>query len=67
MRLLKQPTEIYKMMTLEQVQERLKPMNLRVVSVQANIKYALLWKTVNQKMRVNYDVVRKLSDYLEQL
>ena len=54
-------------MTLEQVQERLKPMNLRVVSVEANIKYALLWKTVNQKMRVNYDVVRKLSDYLEQL
>ena len=67
MRLLKQPTEIYKMMTLEQVQERLKPMNLRVVSVEANIKYALLWKTVNQKMRVNYDVVRKLSDYLESL
>jgi hypothetical protein len=56
-----------KMMTLEQVQERLKPMNLRVVSSVTGIKYGLLWKTVNQKMRVNYDVVKKLSDYLEAL
>lgn len=55
------------MMTLEQVQERLKPMNLRVVSNESGIKYGLLWKTVNQKMRVNYDVVKKLSDYLESL
>jgi hypothetical protein len=55
------------MMTLEQVQERLKPMNLRVVSTLTGIKYGLLWKTVNQKMRVNYDVVKKLSDYLESL
>jgi hypothetical protein len=53
------------MMTLEQVQERLKPMNLRVVSSETGIKYGLLWKTVNQKMRVNYDVVKRLSDYLE--
>jgi hypothetical protein len=59
--------EDLKMMTLEQVQERLKPMNLRVVSSVTGIKYGLLWKTVNQKMRVNYDVVKRLSDYLEAL
>jgi hypothetical protein len=53
------------MLTLEQVQERLKPMNLRVVSNESGIKYGLLWKTVNQKMRVNYEVVKRLSDYLE--
>lgn len=53
------------MMTLEQVQQRLKPMNLRVVSSETGLKYGLLWKTVNHKMRVQYDVVKKLSDYLE--
>ena len=55
------------MMTLEQVQQRLKPMNLRVVSSETGIKYGILWRTVNQKTRIAYDVVKKLSDYLEQL
>ena len=56
-----------KMMTLEQVQLRLKPMNLRVVSSETGITYGILWRTVNQKTRIAYDVVKKLSDYLEQL
>lgn len=55
------------MMTLEHVQLRLKPMNLRVVSTDTGIKYSILWRTVNQKTRVAYDVVKKLSDYIEAL
>ena len=55
------------MMTLEQVQLRLKPMNLRVVSSETGITYGILWRTVNQKTRVAYDVVKKLSDYIEAL
>ena len=54
-------------MTLEQVQLRLKPMNLRVVSTDTGIKYGILWRTVNKKTRIAYDVVKKLSDYLERL
>lgn len=59
--------EKIKMMTLEQVQLRLKPMNLRVVSHETGIKYSILWRTVNQKTRIAYDVVKKLSDYIEAL
>jgi DNA-directed RNA polymerase specialized sigma54-like protein len=67
MRLLLNPIGKIKMMTLEQVQQSLKPMNLRAVSHDTGIKYSILWRTVNQKTRVAYEVVKKLSDYLEQL
>jgi hypothetical protein len=56
------------MMTLEQIQERMKVMNLRVVSSQTGIKYSRLWMTLNgRKRNVNYDDVVRLSNYLESL
>ena len=53
------------MMTLDEIKQRLKPMNLRAISSDTGIKYAILWRTINQKTRVAYDVVKILSDYLE--
>ena len=55
------------MMTLEQVQEKMKLMNLRVASNVTGIKYSILWRTINHKQKASYDVVKKLSDYLESL
>ena len=55
------------MMTLEQIQERMKAMNLRVVSNETGIKYSILWRTISHKQRASYDVVKRLSGYLEGL
>jgi hypothetical protein len=56
------------MLTLEQIKERMKPMNLIAVSNMTGIKYNRLWMTLNgRKRNVNYEDVVKLSDYLESL
>jgi hypothetical protein len=58
--------ENLEMLTLEQIKERMIPMNLRVVSSATGISYNRLWMTLNgRKRNVNYDDVVKLSDYLE--
>ena len=56
------------MLTIEQVREKLKPMNLKHVSRDANMEYMQIWKLLNNKYAsVPYDVVKQLSDYLESL
>ena len=58
---------IKKIMTLETIKERLKSMNLRVVSHDVGIEYMRLWQTVKGNRNAYYEDVKKLSDYLESL
>lgn len=54
------------MYTLEEVKEKLKFYNLKAVSSETGIPYMTLWRAVRRDLPVNYEVVKKLSDFLTQ-
>lgn len=53
------------MLTLDDVKTRLKPYNLRAVADDIGISYPVLWRAIRKNKPVKYDVVKMLSDYLE--
>jgi hypothetical protein len=54
------------MMTLEQIQEALKDRKLVAVAEATGLAYNTVWRvTAGKAPSVSYDVVKKLSDYLE--
>lgn len=56
------------MLTIEEIIKKLEPMNLTKVAQEIEVPYGLLWRVVNQKMtHTSYEVVKKLSDYIESL
>jgi hypothetical protein len=56
------------MMTLEQVIQRLAPMNLATVARETNLSYITVWKIASARHKnVPYAAVKAISDYLESL
>ena len=54
------------MMTLEQVKEALRDRRLRVVAEETGLSYDTVWRVSSDNtQRVSYDVIKRLSDYLE--
>lgn len=53
------------MFTLDEVRMKLKPYNLRAVSQETGIAYPTLWRAVRKNKPVNYELVKKLSDFLQ--
>jgi hypothetical protein len=55
------------MMILEEVIEKLKPMNLSTIARETKLPYITVWKIANNayKSVVPYDAVKIISDYLE--
>lgn len=56
------------MLTLEEVQKKLEPMNLKEVSRGSGVEYMQVWKiSTGRYIAVPYEAVKALSDYLESL
>jgi hypothetical protein len=56
------------MMTLEEVIQRLAPMNLAKVAKETNLPYVTVWKISSSRHKnVPYSAVKAISDYLESL
>jgi len=56
------------MLTLEQILQKLQPMNLMEVSRATGLPYMSIWKLCNERYQEPpYSAVKKLSDYLESL
>ena len=56
------------MMILEEVIEKLKPMNLSVIARETKLPYITVWKIANARHKnVPYEAVKTISDYLESL
>lgn len=53
------------MLTIEEIQERLKDMNLKAVSYHSKVAYAVVIKIKNGGEKCRYSSVKKVSDYLE--
>lgn len=54
------------MMTLEQVRAALFDRRLKTVAEQTGLSYDTIWRVrAGEDKRVSYDVVKRLSDYLE--
>lgn len=53
-----------KMLTLDEIKQRLKPYNLRALSQEVGIEYNVLWRAIRTNKTVKYEVVKTLSDYL---
>lgn len=54
------------MLTLEQVREALKDRVLLAVSKKTDLSYDTVWRIANNRDKsVSYEVVKRLSDYLE--
>jgi hypothetical protein len=54
------------MMTLEQIREKLKDRKLMAVSESTGLAYNTVWRvSAGKTTSVSYDVVKRLSDYLE--
>lgn len=55
------------MMTIEKVREALQDRTLTKVAESCGLAYDTVWRVANDRAKsVSYDVVRRLSDYLEQ-
>ena len=52
------------MLTLEQVKEQLGTHNLRAVARKVDLPYMQVWRAMRKDTPVNYQVVKKLSDFL---
>jgi len=53
------------MMTLEQVKDALHDRKLRVVAEETGLSYDTVWRvSTGNNVRVSYDVIKRLSDYL---
>lgn len=56
------------MLTLEEIQIKLKPMKLTYVAREIGVEYPLLWKIANNRMlNPPYDVVLKIIKFLESI
>lgn len=55
------------MMTLEEVKERLKPMNLQYVARETGIHGNVLYRICKGQRNPSYATVKKISDWLEDL
>lgn len=53
------------MLTLDQIQDRLKHSNLKAVAEAAGIHYNTLYKLMNEDCDPAYSTIKKLSDYLQ--
>lgn len=54
------------MLTLEQVREALQDRVLLTVSKKTDLSYDTVWRIANNRDKsVSYEVVKRLSDYLE--
>lgn len=54
------------MLTLEQVREALQDRVLLAVSKKTDLSYDTVWRIANNRDKsVSYEVVKRLSDYLE--
>lgn len=53
------------MLTIEQIQEKLKDMNLKAVSYHSSVSYGTVVKISKGAKNCNYSSVKKVSDYLE--
>jgi molybdenum-dependent DNA-binding transcriptional regulator ModE len=53
-----------RMLTLEQVKEQLSTHNLRAVARKVDLPYMQVWRAMRKDAPVNYQVVKKLSDFL---
>ena len=53
------------MLTIEQIQERLKDMNLKAVSYHSCVSYSTVVKISKGAEDCRYSSVKKVSDYLE--
>lgn len=55
-----------KMLTLDQIKDRLKHSNLKAVAEAASVNYNTLYKLMNEEGRdPAYSTVKALSDYLQ--
>lgn len=54
------------MLTLDEIKQRLKPYNLRALSQEIGLPYSILWRAIRKEKPVKYEVVKVLSDYLQQ-
>lgn len=54
------------MYTLEEVREKLKFYNLKAVAGATDMPYMTVWRAARRDSAVNYEVVKKLSDFLTQ-
>jgi len=52
------------MLTLEEVRTKLENHNLRAVARKVGVPYMRVWRAVRRDAPVNYEVVKKLSDFL---
>lgn len=52
------------MLTLEEVRQQLSTHNLRAVARKVDIPYMRIWRAMRKDSPVNYEVVKKLSDFL---
>lgn len=57
--------EISKMLTVEQIRERLKHSNLKAVAESIGIHYNTLYRLMNTDADPSYSTVKTVSDYLE--
>lgn len=53
------------MMTLEQIKQRLIPMNLKAVASQCGVHYNALYRMMNGGTEPKYSTVQKVSAWLE--
>ena len=54
------------MLTLDEIKQQLKPYNLMALSKEIGIEYNVLWRAIRKEKPVKYEVVKQLSDYLQQ-
>ena len=54
------------MMTLEQIKQRLLPMNLKAVAAQCGVHYNALYRMMNGGTEPKYSTVQKVSAWLEE-
>ena len=52
-------------MTLKQLQDRLKPLNLKYVARATGISYSTVYSLANGGQRVSFPVVQLLIDWIE--
>ena len=53
------------MLTIEEIKEMLKPMNLKAVSEAAGVPYNTVYRLAKTNADPNYSTVKALSDYLQ--
>ena len=53
-------------MTLKQLQQRLKPLNLKYVARETGISYSTIYNLANGGQRVSFPVVQQLIEWLEE-